>query len=129
MKPRLFLLYEARHLAGLVAFLTSNWKQFADDGKALAVQVAIHKDRRTPEQNRRHFAMLGEIADQAWIGGRQYDKDVWHDYFCRKFIGEIELPGGKTMAMPSSRLNIEEFSKFMDQTEAYAAQELGVQFM
>ena len=128
MKQRLFVLYEAQHLASVIAFLTANWEQFAADGKALAVQVAVHKARRTPEQNRRHFAMLGEIADQAWIGGRQYDKDVWHDYFCRKFIGETDLPGGKTMAMSSSALNIEEFGQFMHRIEAYAAQELGVEF-
>jgi hypothetical protein len=127
---RLFVLREAAHLASLVSFLTANWQQFAAEGRFLAVTVTFYKSRRSLEQNRRYFgpAVLGAIVDQAWVDERQYNKKVWHDYFARMFIGEIDLPGGKTMAMSSADLNVEEFSQFMQQVEAYAASELGVQF-
>ena len=127
---KLFILREALHLASLVSFLTANWKAFADQGKFLAVTVQVYKSKRSLEQNRRYFgpAVLGAIVDQAWVGGRQYNKESWHEYFCRTFIGVIDLPFGGTRAMHSSDLNVEEFSQFMQQVEAYAAQELGVRF-
>lgn len=127
---RLFVLREALHLASLVSFLTANWQQFAAEGRFLAVTVTFYKSKRSLDQNRRYFgpAVLGAIADQAWAGGKQFHKDVWHEFFKRRFIGVIELPDGTTTSMSSSDLSIEEFSQFMHQVEAYAAQELGVQF-
>jgi hypothetical protein len=127
---RLFVLREAQHLAGLVAFLTANWQVFAREGKFLAVTVSFYKSKRSLDQNRRYFgpAVLGAITEQAWVDGRQYDKESWHELFKRRFVGVIDLPGGGVRAMSSTDLNVEEFSQFMQQVEAYAAQELGVQF-
>jgi hypothetical protein len=127
---KLFVLREAAHLASAIAFLTANWQQFAAQGKFLAVTVQVYKSKRSLEQNRRYFgpAVLGAIVDQAWVDGRRYNKVSWHEYFCREFIGVVELPFGGTRAMHSSDLSIEEFSQFMQQVEAYAAQELGVEF-
>lgn len=127
---RLFVLREAHHLAGLVAFLTANWQVFAVDGKFLAVTVALFKSKRSLEQNRRYFgpAVLGAIAEQAWCDGRRFDKESWHEHLKREFIGVIDVPGGGVRAMSSSDLNIEQFGIFMQQVEAYAAQQLGVMF-
>lgn len=127
---RLFVLREALHLASLVGFLTANWQQFASEGRFLAVTVTLYRSKRSLEQNRRYFgpAVLGAIAEQAWIEGRQYDKESWHEYFKRQFIGTVDLPGGATRAMSSSDLGVEEFSLFMQQVEAFAGQQLGVQF-
>lgn len=127
---RLFVLREPHHLAGLVDFLGANWQLHARDGKALAVTVGLHKDRRSLEQNRRYFgpALLGAIAEQAWLDGRRFDKESWHEHFKREFIGVVELPGGGLRSMSSSDLNVEQFSQFMQQVEAYAATQLGVIF-
>jgi hypothetical protein len=127
---RLFVLREPHHLAGLVAFLGANWQSFAREGKYLAVTVGLHKDKRSLEQNRRYFgpAVLGAIAEQAWLDGRRFSKDAWHEYLKREFIGQIELPGGGVLAMSSSDLNVEQFSQYMQQVEVYAAQQLGVIF-
>lgn len=127
---RLFVLREALHLASLVGFLTANWQQFASEGRFLAVTVTLYRSKRSLEQNRRYFgpAVLGAIAEQAWIEGRQYDKESWHELFKRRFIGVVDLPGGGVRAMSSSELGVEEFSSFMQQVEAYAATELAVRF-
>jgi hypothetical protein len=94
------------------------------------VTVTLYKSKRSLEQNRRYFgpAVLGAIAEQAWVGGRQFSKGVWHEHFKRQFIGVIDLPDGATMAMSSTSLGVEDFSIFMQHVEAYAATVLGVQF-
>lgn len=127
---RQFVLREAPHLAALVAFLSANWQGFAREGKFLAVAVTFFRSKRSLEQNRRYFgpAVLGAIAEQAWCDGRRYDKESWHELFKRRFIGIVELPGGGVRALSSTDLNVEQFGAFMQQVEAYAAQELGVQF-
>jgi hypothetical protein len=127
---RLFVLREAAHLASLVAFLGANWQAFAREGRFLAVTVTLYKSKRSLDQNRRYFgpAVLGAIEEQAWIDGRQYSKEVWHEQFKRQFIGTIDLPDGSTMAMSSTDLSVEEFSRFMQEVEVYAASMLGVQF-
>lgn len=127
---RLFVLREAQHLASLVSFLSANWQTFAREGKFLAVSVTLYKSKRSLEQNARYFgpAIMGQIVEQAWIEGRQWPAESWHEYFKRRFIGVVELPGGGTQGMSSADLGVEDFSTFMDQVESYAAQELGVQF-
>lgn len=127
---RHFVLREATHLASLVAFLTANWQSFAREGRFLAVSVTFYKSKRSLEQNRRYFgpAVLGAIAEQAWAGGRQYDKEDWHEFFKRKFIGVVDLPFGGTRPMSSTDLSVEEFAEFMEQVEAYCATMLGVEF-
>ena len=127
---RLFVLREAAHLASLVAFLTSNWHVFAREGKFLAVTVTLYKSKRSLEQNRRYWgpALMGQIVAQAWMDGRQYSGETWHEYFKQIFIGVIDLPGGGVRGMSSSDLGVEAFSEFMQQVEVFAAQELGVIF-
>lgn len=127
---RMFVLRELAHFTQLMAFLSSHWQLFAREGKFLAVTVTLFKDKRTLAQNRRYFgpAVLGAIAQQAVVDGRRYDKASWHEFFKREFIGLIDLPFGGTRAMSSTDLDVEEFGIFMQEVEAYAAQELGVIF-
>lgn len=127
---RLFVLREAHHLAALVAFLTANWQVFAREGKFLAVTVALYKSRRSLDQNRRYWgpALMGQIVAQAWVDGRQYNGETWHEFFKREFLGVVELPGGGVVGVSSAGLGVEDFGVFMQQVEVYAAQQLGVDF-
>ena len=127
---RVFVLREATHLASLAAFLKANWQACAREGKFLSVTVALYQSRRSLEQNRRYFgpAVLGQVAAQAWLAGRQYSKESWHEHFKRQFIGLLDIPGGGVVGMSSTDLSVEEFGQFMLEVEAYAAQELGVDF-
>lgn len=127
---RLFVLREAAQLAGLIAFLTANWAGLASQGKFLAVSVSLHKSQRSLDQNRRYWgpAVMGRIVEQGWVDGRQYQGEIWHELFKRRFLGLVELPGGAVMGVSSSDLGVEAFGEFMTQVEAYAAQELGVLF-
>ena len=81
--------------------------------------------RRSLEQNRRYFAMLREIASQVWVGGKQYSDEVWHEMLKQKFIGHVDGPDGKKYGMSTSKLSVSEFTRYMDEVEKYAIQELG----
>ncbi len=103
----------------------------ADAGKPLAVSITEAKSKRTLDQNKRHWAIVTEIAESAWVGGRQYSKDAWHELLADMFAPkkEITLPTGeiKLVRISTSDMNVTEFSAFMTRIECYAAQELGVE--
>jgi len=112
----------------LWAFLRANWQAMAAAGKPLAVTVSEYKTRRSIEQNKRYWDLLGEIATGAWLDGRQFGREAWHDYFKGLFIGFEDVPGGRQVAMSTTRLSVSEFADYMTRVEAFAAQELGVTY-
>ena len=86
---------------------------------------------------------LAEIADQAWLDGRQYPAPVWHEYLKQRFLpdyhdDEITLPGYvKWMEMPggelkmvgsTEKLTAKGRSEYIGWVEAFCALELGVRF-
>ncbi len=97
--------------------------------KTLTLTARLKK--RTPEQNRRYWGrgVLAQIAEQATVNGKLYSAEVWHEMFKRMFIGFDELPNGQIIGKSSTGLTTAEFCDFCTQVEAYAAQELGVQFV
>jgi NinB protein len=124
---KLFILRTAEHVMGLDIFVRKNWRAMADAGKPLAVSVTEHKAKRNKDQNARYWAgVLPAIAQQAWVRGRQYSEEVWHDFFKRRFIGMEELPSGEITGKSSANLNVSDFADFSDEVEAYGATELGV---
>ena len=92
--------------------------------------LTITRRKRTSKQNRRYWGngVLKQIAEQAAPGGKLYPAEVWHELAKRKFIGVIELPNGEVVGQSSTELTTDEFSRFCDQVEAWAATELGVSF-
>lgn len=126
---RTFVLRGDSNAQALWAFLKGNWRQMADAGKPLAISVAEHKAKRSGDQNRRYWALLNEIEANAWLDGRQFSAQAWHAYFAAQFIGCEDLPGGGTVAISTTTLNVEEFAAYMTRIEAYAATELGVELI
>ena len=102
--------------------------QVLQGGKRWVLTVSLRK--RTKAQNRRYWGngVLKQIADQAAVNGRLYSAETWHELAKRKFIGVIELPNGEVVGQSSTELTTDEFSRFCDQVEAWAATELGVTF-
>lgn len=115
----------------LWAFLRANWRAMADAGKPLAVSITEAKSKRSTSQNARYWALVTEIAEQAWIGGRQFDKDAWHELLARKFgvCKEITLPDGEIALVRESTgdMDVQTFSAYMTKIEVFAAQELGLE--
>lgn len=129
MKKDVFL-HEQRHVDHLLTFVAQNWEAMAKAGAPMHLEITEAKAKRSTLANRYYWAVLGQIAEDAWIEGRQYAADpVWHEYFARKFVGVIELPGGGSMAESTSKLDKAEFAAYVQKVEVFAGQELGVTFM
>ena len=126
---RIFILREKRHLDALLTFLAGNWEAMSRTKHPMQVECKPESKKRNLAQNRYYWQMLHQIEADAWVEGRQYSSEVWHEAAKRRFIGCIDLPGGGTMAMSSTDLSTVEFAEYVAKVEAWAALELGVQFV
>ncbi len=92
------------------------------------------------DQNGYYWLRLGEIADQAWSNGRQYNSDTWHYYAKRHIMPEEvttkdgavcskweETPDGELEIISTTRLEKVCFANYTTAVEAFGAT-LGVQF-
>lgn len=127
MKKDVFL-REQRNLDHLLTFVAQNWEAMAKAGAPMHLEITEAKAKRSTLANRYYWAVLGQIAEDAWIEGRQFNADTWHEYTKRRFIGSVDLPGGGTMAESTAKLNVSEFAQYVQKVEVFAATELGVTF-
>lgn len=95
--------------------------ELVKSGDGYEIVLRKLKSKRTIDQNRRYWAMLREVAAVAWIDGRQYSDQVWHEHFKREFIGCEDLPGGGKLGISSTKLSIQEMGDYMTKIEAWAA--------
>lgn len=119
--------------SALVAFVKANAQTFADRGEPLRVIVTADERKRNVQQNRLYWgAVLKQVSEQAWVNGRQFDKDTWHEFYARKFgvCDEITLPDGEIVIKrkSTSDMTVAEFSQYINQVQADASAELGVEF-
>lgn len=117
----------------LVAFIKANAQGFAERGEPLRVIVTADEKKRNTQQNRMYWgAILKDIAEQAWVNGRQFDKDTWHEFLARKYgvCEEMTLPDGEIILKRKSTtdMSVGEFSEYMTQIQAFGAS-LGVEFL
>lgn len=114
--------------------------------KPLEVVIREEKKARGQDQNALMWAgPLKDIAEQAWVNGQQYSADVWHEYFKREYLPELDdedyermvkdgyrkwdvLPNGERVLVGSTtQLTKYGFSVYLQQIEAHGA-DLGVMF-
>ena len=84
--------------AVLVNFLKSNCAPFAEKGTPLRVIVTEEEMDRLDEQIAYYFGpLMRQVTEQAWVQGRQYSKEVWHEHFAKLFLPakELVLPDGE----------------------------------
>lgn len=124
---RTFILRERRHLETLLAFIAANWEAMAKD-KPMQVTCEPESKRRSTRQNRYYWSVINQIAEHAWIEGRQYSPDAWHELVKRRFNGTVDLPGGGKLGITTTDMSTAEFADYTSRIEAWAATELGVTF-
>lgn len=114
-----------------------------DEENPLEVVIRERVKSRGMDQNALMWAgPLADIAEQAWVGGRQFSSEVWHEHFKRKYLPEEydeELtnegymkwdytPAGERVLIGSTtQLTKRGFSQYLQQVEAEGT-EIGVMF-
>lgn len=120
-------------LPNLIAFVKANALACSERGEPIRLIVTTDEKKRNAEQNRFYWGVaLRDISEQAWVDGKQFDKDTWHEYFARMFgvCDEITLPDGEiiTRRKSTTQMSVGEFSAYMERVQAWASNNLGVEF-
>lgn len=112
------------------------------------VEVVLREEKKLRKQSQSDAMWAGvlrDIAEQAWVDGRQFSAETWHGYFKAQFLPEendpeiAELakdgyrkwdidPGGNRLCVGSTtKLTRKGMARYMQQIEAEGAG-LGVLF-
>ena len=126
---RTFILREQRNLNCLLAFLAENWESMAQTKHPLQVDCQPESINRSTQQNKFYWQILQQISEQAWIEGKQYSAEIYHEHLKRRFIGCADMPGGGLMALSTTTLSVAEFAEYVTRCEVFAQQELGVELV
>lgn len=125
---KLFTLRQERDAKALWECLKA-WAKTAEEGRPFVVEVRFDKEKRSRGQNALYWARLADISDQFQPDKKRFTRDALHEFFRRQFLPVEELPDGTTMASSTTHLDSTQFSEYLLQVEAYAAQEMGVRFI
>lgn len=117
-----------------------------DPDKPLEIVIREEKKVRGMDANARMWAgPLRDIAEQAWVTGRQFSAEAWHELFKREYLPEDddpELPelakegyrkwdidpgGNRILVGSTTQLLKKGFARYLIQIEAFGAN-LGVHF-
>jgi hypothetical protein len=127
---------EAAHEAASLAYAVA--RAALDNGKPARIVAGEHEEDRTVQQNRYYWGLcLREISEQATVGGQRYAVDAWHELFKRQFLGyevvKVRVAGRKKPTVirrlrSTKKLKVRAFGRYLDELQAFAATDLGVQF-
>ena len=96
----------------------------------LDITIRPHKSKRSIEQNRRLWRIYGELSDKAWVNGRRYSAETWHEYCKGVLLGfDIKaMPDGTEVKTPISTttLNTAEMTDYQNRLQSWAAGEFGI---
>lgn len=137
---RPFLLREADNVERAIAAIRN---APLDPKKPLQVVIREEvKARKLDQQGLMWAGPLADIAAQAWVAGRQFDVEIWHDHFKREFLPEefdpelcldgyckwaIGIIGDRVLIGSTTQLTIKGMAQYLEQVYAFGAN-LGVQF-
>ena len=110
-------------------FLRLNWKAQADKGDHLVLEIRPEGSKRSTAANAAYWAgTLRDIAEQAWVNGRQYLPRDWHVECRTRFAPLEDRPFGPGVPMSTSDMSDKQFRQYVKDVELWAAQDLGVRF-
>jgi hypothetical protein len=121
-----YIIRDDKILARAIAMIRGNWVAMAGRNEAMVVHLTADSATRSQEQNRRYWALLSDIAASAWVDGRQFDKDVWHEEFRQRFLPRIDGPSG-SYPVSTTSLTVKAFAHYMEDVSIFASQELGLE--
>ena len=117
-----------------------------DEARPIEVVIREEQKARPPDANSRMWAgPLRDIAEQAWVNGRQFSNVVWHEHFKREYLPEDDDPalselakdgyrkwdidpaGNRVLVGSTTQLTRKGFSIYLEHITAFGAN-LGVMF-
>ena len=114
---------------GVMRSIWDNLNGWFENGN-LDITIRPHKSKRSIEQNRRLWKIYGELADKAWVNGRRYSAETWHEYCKGVLLGfDIKaMPDGTEVKTPISTttLNTAEMTDYQNRLQSWAAGEFGI---
>ena len=114
----------------LMTTIYNNLGAWLEANAELEVCIRPYNSKRSVEQNRRLWKIYGELADKAWVNGRRYSAETWHEYCKGMFLGfELKaMPDGTELKTPISTttLNTAEMTDYQNRIQAWASQEFGI---
>lgn len=127
---------EAAHEAASQAYALA--KATIDNGKPVRIVAQEFEQDRSLQQNRYYWGVvLPEISAQASINGQRWTVEAWHELGKRQFLGyeivKVQVAGKRRPVIyrrlrSTAKLKVRPFGKYLDEFQAFAATELGVQF-
>ena len=137
-QPMTFLLVNSQVVQNLVRLL-HNLPVDAD--RPLEVVIREPVRQRGLDQNGYYWHRLGEISEQGWLNGRQFDSYLWHEYAKIHLMPDLvttkdgierskwmESPDGSLAVISTTLLEKGCFAQYTQLVEIFGAQELGVRF-
>jgi hypothetical protein len=122
-----FVVRDEKILERCVSLIRGNWRGLAQSDRCMVVHLMVENAQRSLEANRLYWHLLQVISDNAWLEGRQYSRDCWHEWYRQRFLAKIEGPGGVLYPASTSRLSSKEFSEYLNRIEVHACDELGLE--
>lgn len=140
-EPRKIILATEQHRATAVAML-------ANAPLGIEVMARPVQKVRKPSQNALMWASaLKDIAHQAWMEGRRYSEEVWHEHLKREFLPNDDHPdiellvkspetwrkweylpdGERILAGSTTRLTVAGMAWYLDRVYSFGAS-MGVLF-
>lgn len=114
----------------LMTTIYNNLGVWLESNAELEVCIRPYNSKRSIEQNRRLWAIYGELADKAWVNGRRYSAETWHEYCKGMFLGfELKaMPDGSELKTPISttKLNVAEMTEYQNNIQSWAANEFKI---
>ena len=93
--------------------------------------LEARKQTRSTEQNRRLWAMLGDVSDQVVWHGRKLTSEEWKHVFSASLKRQDVVPGLDggfvVLGLSTSKMTVSEMSDLQTLIEAFGAQQ-GVHF-
>lgn len=114
----------------LMTTIYNNLGVWLESNAELEVCIRPYNSKRSVEQNRRLWKIYGELADKAWVNGRRYSAETWHEYCKGYFLGfELKaMPDGSELKTPISTttLNVAEMTEYQNNIQSWAANEFKI---
>ena len=141
---RTIIIRDEQLYASAAAVLSANWRAMAAENRPMAVRIYEHLDKRSIESNALMWVLLSDISAQAWVGGRQYPAEIWHEHAKREFLPDESGPtnrcrkgyrkwdilpsGERVLAGSTTQLTTAGMAEYLTKIEAFGATEMGVRF-